>query len=120
MGVQVTRRQEDTQLCYLRTRVTRETGRHTPFTPDGCENHFLPLIVQRDMKKGGMLLVQEDFSVVVQEHGNSLGVAFPCCKVERCVLLDKSRAHKWFECGKALCPCLVSLPNCLKDPSTKL
>lgn len=64
-------------------------GDGIPFAPDGRKNHLLPLIVNCEVQKGGVLLVQDDVSVVAQKKGDSFGVAFPCRKVQRRVLSEK-------------------------------
>lgn len=64
------------------------------------------------MQKGGLLLVQDDVSVVAQKHSNRLGVALPRCKVECCVLHTKTEHGKWGESGEsplaALLPCFIA------------
>lgn len=47
------------------------------------------------VQEGGPLLVQDDVGVVAQEQGDSFGVALPCRKVKRSVLLGK-REHGTF------------------------
>lgn len=61
----------------------------TPSVPDGHQNHLLPLVVNGQVQKGGLLPVQQDVRAVAQEDGGSLGVAFPCSQVQRCVLLEE-------------------------------
>lgn len=60
-----------------------------PFVPDGHKNHLLPLVVNGKVKKGSLLLVQDDVSVVAQKEGDGFGVAFPCSQVKCCILLEK-------------------------------
>lgn len=60
-----------------------------PFAPDGCKNHLLPLIMNRHVQEGGLLLVEDDVSVVAQKEGDSFGVALCCSKVKRSVLGEK-------------------------------
>lgn len=65
-----------------------------PFVPDGCKNHLLPLIVNCNMQKGGLLLVQDDVRPVAQEKCDGFGVAFLCSEVKRGVLLEKTEDRK--------------------------
>lgn len=55
------------------------------FAPDGCKNHLLPLIMNRHVQEGGLLLVEDDVSIVAQKEGDSFGVALCCSKVKRSV-----------------------------------
>lgn len=69
-------------------------GHSIPFAPDGRENHLLPLTVNCEVQEGGVLLVQDDVSVVAQKKGDSFGVAFPGRKMQRRVLSEKTRTGK--------------------------
>lgn len=71
--------------------MTVGQGDRIPFVLDGGKNHLLPLIVNRNMQKGGLLLVQDNVSIVAQKKCNGFGMAFPCGKVKRSVLSEKKK-----------------------------
>lgn len=74
--------------------MTVGQGDRIPFVLDGGKNHLLPLIVNCNMQKGGLLLVQDNVSIVAQKECNGFGMAFPCGKVKRSVLSEKIEHRK--------------------------
>lgn len=49
--------------------------------------------MNRHVQEGGLLLVEDDVSIVAQKEGDSFGVALCCSKVKRSVLGEKTE-HK--------------------------
>lgn len=72
-----------------------------PFVLDGRKNHVLPLIVNCNMQKGGLLLVQDDVSIVTQKKCDGFGMAFPCSKVQCSVLSERTGHRKSCDNGQS-------------------
>lgn len=95
--------------------MTVDRNHSVPFAPDGCKNHLLPLIVNRHVQEGGLLLVEDDVSVVAQKEGDSFGVALCCSKVKRSVLWEKiERENPGTVAGRPLAILLLMFVELLK------